>query len=166
MITDRLFSCAAAAACLALSIVLFFTHGALQVQKLKYSHLETAVETERKVAAQAYAEGLEKLRTDQAVINDKYQGALNESHIREASARSAAAAARSESDSMRAQAMSAARRIADLATPDAAVREYAAVANGLLDQCQRDYQDMAGKAQGHADDVRTLITAWPTTSGK
>ena len=158
---DRVVTYIAGAAGLALATALFFTHGALQAQKLKYSELETTVETERKVAAQAYAEGLDKLRTEQDAVNDKYQGALNESRIREASARSAAAAARTESDGLRAQALSAAHRIADLATPDATIREYATVANGLLDQCQRDYQDMAGKAQGHANDVRTLLDAWP-----
>jgi F0F1-type ATP synthase membrane subunit b/b' len=31
----------------------------------------------------------------------------------------------------------------------------------LLGDCQRDYREMAGKAQGHATDAKALIEAWP-----
>ena len=31
----------------------------------------------------------------------------------------------------------------------------------LLDQCQTDYRAMAEVADGHANDARTLMEAWP-----
>ena len=31
----------------------------------------------------------------------------------------------------------------------------------LLGRCEREYRDMAGKAQGHATDVRALVDSWP-----
>ena len=158
---DRAIAAVALVGCAVLGFALFFTHGELQAEKLAHSQLQTTVEKERKEVAQAYAEGLQELRDSQQAVVDKYQGALNDARTREATSRTALAAARAESDGLRTQSVSAARRLADLATPDAAVREYAAAVNGLFDQCQRDYQDMAGQAQGHSDDVRTLLAAWP-----
>lgn len=32
---------------------------------------------------------------------------------------------------------------------------------GLLDQCQQEYRGMAEVADGHANDVQTLMEAWP-----
>ena len=32
---------------------------------------------------------------------------------------------------------------------------------GLLDQCQQEYRGMAEVADGHANDARTLMEAWP-----
>jgi hypothetical protein len=31
----------------------------------------------------------------------------------------------------------------------------------LLGRCEREYRDMAGKAQGHATDVKALVESWP-----
>lgn len=118
---------------------------------------------ERRLAAEAYSTALEKLKGEQDSVNVKYQGALNEARKRESIARGDLARLTAESDGLRDQNADAARRIADLATPTAAVREYATAANELLDQCQRRYSEVAGKAQGHADDVATLIAAWPST---
>ena len=160
---DRAVAAVALVGCAVLGFGLFFTHGELQAEKLAHSQLQTQMQTERVQVAKAYTKSLEELRTAQDKINTGYQGALNEARTREATSRTALAAARAESDSLRTQSVSAARRLADLATPDAAVREYAAAVNGLFDQCQRDYQDVAGQAQGHADDVRTLLAAWPVT---
>lgn len=92
-------------------------------------------------------------------IADKYQGALNEARTREITLRRDRDAARSESDSLRDQAATAARRLAD--APPAAVLEYASTVNELFAECVRSYQDVAAAATGHAADVRTLIEAWP-----
>lgn len=160
---DRAVAAVALVGCAVLGVSLFISEGALKAQQLAYSQLQTTMQTERAQVAKAYTKSLEDLRAAQDKITDKYQGALNDARIRETSTRTALAAARAESDSLRTQSVSAARRLADLATPDAAVREYATTVNGLFDQCQRNYQDMAGRAQGHADDVRTLLAAWPVT---
>lgn len=71
----------------------------------------------------------------------------------------AAGAARSESERLRNDLDAI---TADLPRrTDAAVRQYAAAANAVLDQCQRAFVDLAGKADGHASDALTLQQAWP-----
>ena len=62
-------------------------------------------------------------------------------------------------DRLREQLTDATRRIAD--APTTAVAEYAAATNELFDDCSRSYQKLAGQADGHAADVRTLTEAWP-----
>lgn len=44
---------------------------------------------------------------------------------------------------------------------DATIRAYADTGLRLLGECQERYRDMAGIAQGHYNDVRTLEEAWP-----
>ena len=102
------------------------------------------------------------LRAEQHAITTKYQGALNDARIREAALRRDLAAADSESDGLRAQLTDAARRIA--AAPTSAVAEYATTVGELLVDCSRSYQELAGAADGHAADVRTLRDAWPGVS--
>lgn len=158
---DRTIAAVLLLGCIALGFALFTTRGELQAQKLAYSQLETQAEKERKQAAEAYAKGLQDLRDQQQIITDKYQGALNDARTREATSRRHADLAAAESSGLRAQLLSAARLIADAATPAASVAEYAAVANRLLDNCQQEYQELGSTAQGHANDVRTLLDAWP-----
>ena len=100
-------------------------------------------------------------RADERAINKTYQEALNDARIREAALRRDLAAADSESDGLRAQLSDAARRLAD--APPATVLEYATTVNQLFADCSRGYQELAGKADGHATDVRTLREAWPVT---
>ena len=47
-------------------------------------------------------------------------------------------------------------------THAAAVAEYASTAGELLAQCGAEITELAAKADGHANDVRTLIEAWPS----
>lgn len=98
-------------------------------------------------------------RADERAITKNYEEALNDARIREAALRRDLAAADSESDGLRAQLSDAARRIAD--APPATVAEYATAVGELLTDCSRGYQELAGKADGHAADVRTLREAWP-----
>lgn len=59
------------------------------------------------------------------------------------------------------------RRALDLAdrelsgATDRAVAEYAVAANALLAECSGRYSELAAAADGHANDVRRLIGAWP-----
>ena len=167
-LTDKLLSYVAGAACLVLAIALFFTHGALNKAERRADKAEVALATEktgraedRTKVSEAYTKAMDALRDSQDKITTKYQGALNEARKQSDVHRRDAAVARTESDGLREQAVSAARRLADAATPAVAVRAYAIAANELLDQCQRRYQEVAGKAQGHANDVATLKAAWP-----
>ena len=98
-------------------------------------------------------------RVDERVVNKTYQEALNAARTREISLRRDRDAARAESDGLRDQAADAARRLAD--APPSAVLEYATAVNQLFADCSRSYQELAGKADGHSLDVRTLSEAWP-----
>lgn len=101
----------------------------------------------------------EEARSAEQAINTKYQGAINAATTRESVLRRHATAARSESDRLREQLASANVRIASAAAT--AVAEYAAATNELFADCSRSYQKLAGQADGHATDVRTLTEAWP-----
>lgn len=72
-----------------------------------------------------------------------------------------AAAARRERDSLRNTLATASLRLPD-AAPSACV-EYATASSGLLDQCAAALADVAAKADGHVNDVRTCREAWPVT---
>ena len=69
--------------------------------------------------------------------------------------------ARRDADSLRSTLASASLRLPD-ATPSACV-EYATASSGLLDQCAAALADVAAKADGHVNDVRTCREAWPVT---
>ena len=168
-LTDKLLSYVAGAACLVLAIALLFTYGALTKANAKAAAVELALqvektgrETDRKITAEAYNTAMDDLRSKQSILNANYQEALNAARKQADVHRRDADAARTESDGLREQAVSAARRLADARTPEAAVREYATTVIELFDNCQREYQGMAATAQGHADDVATLIAAWPS----
>ena len=100
-----------------------------------------------------------RARAEERAINKTYQEALNAARIRENTLRRDVAAAGAQSDGLREQAAEAARRLA--AAPPAAVLEYATAVNQLFADCSRSYQELAGKADGHSLDVRTLSEAWP-----
>lgn len=70
-----------------------------------------------------------------------------------------AAALRSERDGLRAQL--AATTVQLPSASCRSVRAYTATLNGLFDQCAGAFEDMAGKAAGHAADSRLMLEAWP-----
>ena len=107
----------------------------------------------------AELDAVSRVRSDERAITKTYQEALNAARIRENTLRRDVAAAGAQSDGLREQAAEAARRLA--AVPPAAVLEYAAAVNQLFADCSRSYQELAGKADGHSLDVRTLSEAWP-----
>lgn len=109
--------------------------------------------------ANAVVKATSTLRAEQHAITTKYQGALNAATERETISRRHLAAAARESDGLREQLSDTARRIA--AAPPSAVLEYATAVNQLFADCSRSYQELAGKADGHSLDVRTLSEAWP-----
>lgn len=98
-------------------------------------------------------------RAAELSYNVRYQEALNAARSRETVLRRERDIARTESDGLREQSAAAARRLAD--APHATVLDYATTAGELLADCSRGYQELAATADGHANDVRTLIEAWP-----
>lgn len=110
-------------------------------------------------AAVEQTRAVKEARAEEQALTKTYQEALNAARTRETALRRNLDSARAESDGLRNQAADAARLLA--AAPPAAVLEYATTVNGLFADCGRSYQELAGKADGHASDVRTLIEAWP-----
>ena len=129
-----------------------------QIQSWKYGE---KIEAMKLATSNEVIEALRRNKVLTETITTKYQEALNESRTREVILRRNVAVAVRESDGLREQASEAARRIA--AAPPASIAEYATTVSGLFADCSRDYQEMAGKASGHATDVRTLVEAWPVT---
>ena len=111
--------------------------------------------------ANAVIKATSTLRAEQHAITTKYQGALNAATERETKLRADADTARRTVDGLREQLSDTARRIAT--APPAAVAEYATAVSGLFADCSRDYQELAGTATGHANDVRKHRDAWPVT---
>ena len=70
-----------------------------------------------------------------------------------------AANARADADRLRAQLDGVPARVAS--ATDGAVRNFANVASDVLGACIREYQGVAGVADGHAADVRLMQEAWP-----
>lgn len=100
-----------------------------------------------------------RVRRAEQGVNHTYQEALNAARTREALLRLERDHLLAASDGLRDQAAAAARRLA--AAPPSASRDYAIALNAVYDDCRAAYGDMAGKAAGHAADVRTLRDAWP-----
>ena len=118
-----------------------------RIARIKTQHAEAQ--------AQATAQALATTAQMQKDRDDAIQKAQERAQQNAA----AAAAARRTADSLRAQ-LASAQRIAS--APPAAVAEYASTAGELLADCGAEVAELAAKADGHANDVRTLIEAWPS----
>jgi hypothetical protein len=95
-------------------------------------------------------------------IDTNYQGALNASIQEQARLAGAAAVATRNAGRLRDQLSEADKRISTASAT--AVREYAAAANQLLEQCSLRYTELAAKADGHALDARVCRAAWPVNT--
>ena len=113
-------------------------------------------------AAGELVRSVKQARADERAINKTYVEALNAARTRESLFRTEIDHLRGVSDGLRNQNADAARRLA--AAPPTAVLEYATAVNQLFADCSRSYQELAGAADGHAADVRTLSSAWPGVS--
>ena len=100
-----------------------------------------------------------RTRADERAITKTYQEALNAARTREALLRTELDHLHRVSDGLRDQSAEAARRLA--AAPAASVLEYAATLGAVHDDCRAAYAELAGKATGHALDVRAHREAWP-----
>lgn len=85
--------------------------------------------------------------------------AQNENQNRIKKLQLAATAARTESDGLRDDLAAVRSQLPSLAAD--AVRQYAATATDVLNDCQRNYQELAAKADGHASDALMYQQAWP-----
>ena len=129
------------------------------VQEIRIDGVKVELSTYR---AQVEQQAIE---ARQAALKQKEQW-IKEKEDAEQKAAEREATLRTERD----RAIAGARRLRDDLTtlrarlpnaiPSACIATADALA-GLLDQCQQEYRAMAEIADGHANDVRTLMEAWP-----
>lgn len=110
-----------------------------------------------------YATAQEQDRLAAVALTAKFtkekEDALKDANLRYVAALDAATRLQRVVDSLRVQLSDTEKRIATAS--DSAVREYALAADQVFGECVERYRAMAVAAQGHADDVATLIAAWP-----
>ena len=141
---------------IALAILLAGFGSGWTVQGWKMATQLTQVKLE---AQKEKADGLQKALDQTATWKKEYDDAIKEAKSRVVRNGALAAAARAESDRLRDQLANTNARLAT--APVDAVRRYATTASAVLDECQREYQGMAEKADGHAADTLKLQQAWP-----
>lgn len=106
----------------------------------------------------AYQLEVEQSERKTRQIADQYMEALNNARTRENEIRLAADGARSELDRLR---ITIKKRSAAVTASPASAVDYSIAVSELFAECAGEYQALAGKADGHASDIRTMIEAWP-----
>jgi len=130
--------------------------GAWSVQKWRYSEQITVMKKDASEATtKAVKAAMDKMQVDQKRKDD----AIAEANKRANYNAAAATRARSAADSLRDE-LAAARTDLSNATESARAK-YAAAVETVLGECSREYQIMAEKADGHANDAVMLKEAWP-----
>jgi hypothetical protein len=134
----------------------------VQAARTEAAHAERdKANAERDVAT--LTASLETARADAEAQRAEWAAKLSEAERnakkRETDLRDAAAAAGTELDGMRGDIANLRRSLAGATASAAAER---AVAIGVvLQSCSQKYKDMAGVADRHANDIRTMMEAWP-----
>ena len=108
-----------------------------------------------KVAAKA----AEKARETEQTNAQRQKEAQDAQVKRNQTLQAALVDARRERDSLRDDLDSRGRALPQ--DSGAACTEYATTLSGLLNQCAADFESMAGKAQGHANDLKLMVESWP-----
>ena len=130
--------------------------GAWQVQGWRYTGQIARMEANH---SQALADA-RQIAIDEATRRQAQKDeALREAALQAQRNAAAAAAARRESDGLRVELTEARLRMSS--STCASVRDHAATLSTVFDQCVGVLEGMAGKADGHALDARTLMNAWP-----
>ena len=109
--------------------------------------------------SRALADAHQKALDDTIKMQRTKDDAIKAAEQRAKQNAAAAAAARADADSLRTQLDGVPARIAR--ATDSAVREYAHASSVVFAECVRSYQELAGKADGHANDARLMLEAWP-----
>jgi hypothetical protein len=98
-------------------------------------------------------------RADERRQSEQTIGALNAAQKRVQAARQAAAAANDAAGRLRDDIADIQRRLPSASLD--ACRQHAAALGTVLNACRTEYEAMGRDAQGHADDSRTMMDAWP-----
>lgn len=129
---------------------------AWQVQAWRYDAQIADTATQHAVAL---ASANQKALDETIKMQRTKDGAIKAAEQRARTQAANAAVLRSERDGLRAQL--AATTVLLPSASCSSVREYTATLNGLFDQCAGAFEDMAGKAAGHAADSRLILESWP-----
>ncbi len=130
--------------------------GAWQVQNWRYGEQIAVMKKDASEATtKAVKAAMDKMQVDQKRKDD----AIAEANKRANYNAAAATRARSAADSLRDE-LATARTDLSNATESARAK-YAAAVETVLGECSREYQSMAEKADGHANDAVMLKEAWP-----
>ena len=92
------------------------------------------------------------------IISDQYTEALNNARTRENEIRLAADGARSELDRLR---ITIKKRSAAVTASPASAVDYSIASADVFGECAAELTALAGKADGHTVDLKTMIEAWP-----
>lgn len=92
------------------------------------------------------------------LISDQYTEALNNARARENEIRLAADGARSELDRLR---ITIKKRSAAVTASPASAVDYSIASADVFGECSAELTALAGKADGHTVDLKTMIEAWP-----
>ena len=122
---------------------------------------KTALESLQREHAEALTRATASALNATLVWQKAKDDALDRAQQRAKTQAANAAAARRDADSLRSTLASARMRLPDAA--HGACVEYATASSGLLGQCAAALADVAAKADGHVNDVRTCREAWPVT---
>lgn len=123
----------------------------------------TTLTAQVKTLELAIAQANAKAETLSATFATQQLKAQNEASIRESTLRGLAVAARSESAGLLDDLATLRKNLAN-ATRDAAV-ERATALSTVLGQCDERYTTLAGTCDRHVSDIKTLMDAWPVTTG-
>jgi ABC-type transporter Mla subunit MlaD len=130
--------------------------GAWQVQALRY---DARIADMQQAHAQASADAAQKAMDATIKMQRTKDDAIKAAEQRAKTQAANAAVLRTERDGLRAQLAATAVQLPSASCTS--VRDYATTLTGLFDQCAGAYQDMAGKAAGHAADARLMLESWP-----
>ena len=121
--------------------------------KAHYQAEIAAIEAERQ------AERNEAERKTRLIAN-QYTEALNNARTRETEIRLSADGARTELDRLR---VAIKKRSSAVAASPASAVDYSIASADVFGECAAELTALAGKADGHASDLRTMIEAWPVS---
>lgn len=130
---------------------------AWQVQAWRY---DAQIADIRAQHSRALADAHQKALDDTIKLQRIKDAAIEKAEQRAKQNAAAAVAARADADSLRAQLDGVPARISR--ATDSAVREYAHATSVVFAECVRSYQELAAAADGHANDARLMLEAWPS----
>jgi len=144
---------------LALAAVLTFTHG-LAYRDGK-ANVRAAWDAEKFIQLSQQKEADRENRNIESARTNGVIAAQNAAVVRNRSLQADAVGARSESQRLRDALETAAVALRLPGDTCSASIDYADAASVLLAQCGTAYTNLAGQADGHSNDAKTLSEAWP-----